>query len=79
MGVQLKRVSDQVNALERKVERTAAELENKEGRLCQSLALCTGLQVGGSPLLFVLSTRSVTQMYRRSRYARICQLSAYVG
>ena len=37
MEVQLKKVSDQVNALERKVERTAAELETKKADYAKAL------------------------------------------
>ena len=70
MEVQLKKVSDQVNALERKVERTAAELETKKADYARALRYARACKSVGSPLLFVLSTRSVTQMYRRSRYAR---------
>ena len=70
MEVQLKKVSDQVNTLERKVERTAAELETKKADYARALRYARACKSVGSPLLFVLSTRSVTQMYRRSRYAR---------
>ena len=70
MEVQLRKASDQVNALERKVERTAAELETKKAVYARALRYARACKSVGSPLLFVLSTRSVTQMYRRSRYAR---------
>ena len=52
------------------MERTAAELETKKADYARALRYARACKSVGSPLLFVLSTRSVTQMYRRSRYAR---------
>ncbi len=70
METQLRRVSDRVDGLERKVERTAAELERKKADYAKALRYARACKSVESPLLFVLSSRSVAQMYRRSRYAR---------
>lgn len=70
MEAQLAMVEAQVEALGRKVERTAAELEDKKADYAKALRYARVCKSVGSPLLFVLSSRSVTQMYRRSRYAR---------
>ncbi len=71
MEAQVEKVSSQVDALERDVERTAADLERKKDDYAKALRYARACRTTvGSPLLFVLSTRSVSRMYRRSRYAR---------
>ena len=59
-----------VAEMEGHVKRTAAELDRKKHDYARALRYARASKAVGSPLLFVLSARSVTQLYRRSRYAR---------
>ena len=70
MEVQLRRVDDRMKTLEERVARTTQDLERKKGDYAKALRYARACKSVGSPLLFVLSSKSVTQMYRRSRYAR---------
>ncbi len=70
MEVQLRQVDGQVAELEGRVSRTMQELEKKKADYAKALRYARACKSVGSPLLFVLSSKSVTQMYRRSRYAR---------
>ncbi len=79
MEVQLKKVSDQVNALERKVERTAAELETKKADYAKALRYA-GLQVGGKSFAFrAFHPFCDSDVPSFALCPGICQLSAYVG
>lgn len=70
MEVQLEQLARQVAALEDTVARTERELERKKEDYARALRHARVSRSAGSPLLFILSGRSVTQMYRRSRYAQ---------
>lgn len=70
MEVQLKQMDEEMSVLEGSVKRTALELEAKKDDYARALRYARASKAVGSPLLFVLSSRSVTQLYRRSRYAR---------
>lgn len=70
MELQLKKVGRQVTSLEEKVARTSHDLEKKKADYVKALRYAYAYKSVNSPLLFILSTESVTQMYRRSRYAR---------
>ena len=70
MEVQLKQMDLDVAEMEGRVKRTAAELDRKKHDYARALRYARASKAVGSPLLFVLSARSVTQLYRRSRYAR---------
>ncbi len=80
MEVQLKKVSDQVNALERKVERTAAELETKKADYAKALRYARACTSVGSPLLFrAFHPFCDSDVPSFALCPGICQLSAYVG
>ncbi len=70
MEQQIKGVEQKIAAQESKLAQNARELESKKQDYIKALRYARLNKSVNSPLLFVLSTRSVTQMYRRSRYAR---------
>ncbi len=70
MEVQLKHMDNQVDVLQQTVDKTARELEAKKDDYAKALRYAATYRTATSPLLFVLSSQSFTQMYRRSRYAR---------
>lgn len=70
MEAQLKHVSNQVDVLQRTVDKTARELEGKKEDYARALRYASAYRTVSSPLLFVFSSQSFSQMYRRSRYAR---------
>lgn len=70
MEQQIKGVEQKIAAQESKLAQNARELESKKQDYIKALRFARLNKSVNSPLLFVLSTRSVTQMYRRSRYAR---------
>lgn len=79
MEVQLKKVSDQVNALERKVERTAAELETKKADYAKALRYaraCKSVEVLCFSCFPPFCDSDVPSF---ALCPGICQLSAYVG
>lgn len=59
----LLRLQDDIALIER-------ELREKQAKLKQAIRYARTQQRQVSPLLFVLSAKSVTQMYRRARYAK---------
>lgn len=70
MEVQIRHMDEQVEMLQRQVDRTANDLAAKKDDYAKALRYASTYRTVSSPLLFVLSSQSVTQMYRRSRYAR---------
>ena len=70
MEAQLKVVENEVVGLQRKVNKTQRQLSSKKADYARALRYARATKSINSPLLFVLSTQSVQQMYRRSRYAR---------
>lgn len=68
--VQLRRVSDQVEIMQQTVDRTALELAAKKDDYARALRYAAAYPEAPGPLLFVFSSQSFSQMYRRSRYAR---------
>lgn len=70
MEAQLKRVGDQVDVLQQAVDKTARELGTKKEDYARALRYASAYRTVSSPLLFVFSSQSFSQMYRRSRYAR---------
>lgn len=70
MEVQLKRMGDQVDVLQQTVDKTTRELEAKKKDYAKALRYASAYRTVSSPLLFVFSSQSFSQMYRRSRYAR---------
>lgn len=67
---QLKVMESQVVGLQRKVNRTQRQLSSKKADYAKALRYAYATKSVSSPLLFIFSTQSVQQMYRRSRYAR---------
>ena len=70
MEVQIRALSAEAGRLQAEVERTERDLEKKKEDYAKALRYARVNRSAGSPLLFMLSSRTVTQMYRRSRYAR---------
>lgn len=70
MERQIKGVDQKISSQEQKIEQNERELERKKQDYIKALRFARLNKSVNSPLLFVLSTKSVTQMYRRSRYAR---------
>lgn len=70
MEVQIEKVSRRVAALEKSVSQAERELEDKKADYVRALRYARACRSVNSPLLFILSSRSVTQIYRRSRYAK---------
>lgn len=70
MEVQLRHVSNQVDVLQQTVDKTTRELESKKEDYARALRYAAAYRTVSSPLLFVFSSQSFSQMYRRSRYAR---------
>ena len=70
MEAQLKVVEQKVTTLQRKVNKASNDLSSKKSDYAKALRYARATKSVNSPLLFVLSTQSVRQMYRRSRYAR---------
>ena len=70
MEAQIRKLSAEADRLQARVDRTEHELAKKKEDYAKALRYARASRSSGSPLLFVLSSRTVTQMYRRSRYAR---------
>ena len=70
MEVQIRALSAEADRLQAEVDRTGRDLEKKKEDYAKALRYARVNRSAGSPLLFMLSSRTVTQMYRRSRYAR---------
>ena len=70
MEVQIRALSAEAGRLQAEVERTERDLEKKKEDYAKALRYARVNRSAGSPLLFILSSHTVTQMYRRSRYAR---------
>ncbi len=60
----------QMGKLERQVAQRSKELAQKKDKYTQSLRYAYAQKAENSPLVFVFSARSFSQMYRRARYAR---------
>lgn len=69
MEVQIRALSAEAGRLQAEVERTERDLEKKKEDYAKALRYARVNRSAGSPLLFILSSHTVTQMYRRSRYA----------
>lgn len=67
---QLRQVEVRMANLQDKVDQTELELKQKKADYVKALRFARASKTVHSPLLYVLSTQSVTQMYRRSRYAK---------
>lgn len=63
-------VDKRVHDLEQQVRTQEENLEKVKKRYKQSLVYARTNQAVQSPLIFIFSAKSVTQMYRRARYAR---------
>lgn len=63
-------VDKRIHDLEQQVRTQEENLEKVKKRYKQSLVYARTNQAVQSPLIFVFSAKSVTQMYRRARYAR---------
>lgn len=70
MEHQIKGVDQKISVQEQKLAQNERDLERKKQDYIKALRFARLNKSINSPLLFVLSTQSVTQMYRRSRYAR---------
>ena len=70
MEVQIRALTAEADRLQAEVDRTGRDLEKKKEDYAKALRYARVNRSAGSPLLFMLSSRTVTQMYRRSRYAR---------
>ena len=69
MEVELKAVESRVDTLQQEVDRTEVELQTKKKSYAKALRYERTCKSVNSPMLFVLSTNSARQMFRRSRYA----------
>ena len=69
MEVHIKRMDDEVECLQRKVTETGRRLDKKKEEYARALRYARANRMVSSPLLFIISAKSVEQMYRRSRYA----------
>lgn len=69
MEVQLKRMDGQVERLQQTVNKTTRELAAKKEDYAKALRYASTYRTVSSPLLFVFSSQSISQMFRRSRYA----------
>lgn len=63
-------VDKRIHDLEQQVRTQEENLEKVKKRYKQSLVYARTNQAVQSPLIFIFSAKSVTQMYRRARYAR---------
>lgn len=63
-------VDKRIHDLEQQVRTQEENLEKVRKRYKQSLVYARTNQAVQSPLIFIFSAKSVTQMYRRARYAR---------
>ncbi len=70
MELQLLQINRQVMKLEEEVASVAKELKKKKHDYAKALRYARVKQTETSPMLFVLSSRTVAQLFRRSRYAR---------
>lgn len=68
--LQIALIEKQADSLEHVVKQTRQELSMKKADYAKSLRYARIQKTIESPLLFVLSTETVSQMYRRARYAR---------
>ena len=62
-------MDDEVERLQRKVTETGRRLDKKKEEYARALRYARANRMVSSPLLFIISAKSVEQMYRRSRYA----------
>ena len=70
MERQIAAVEARIARRQEQIAKSERELKAKKEDYVRALRFARASKTVSSPLLFVLSTRSVTQMYRRSRYAR---------
>lgn len=70
METKISSVDQRITALEKQIRTQEENLERVKKRYKQSLLYARTNQAVQSPLIFIFSAKSVTQMYRRARYAR---------
>lgn len=70
MEQKIENVDQRITALELQLRKQEENLEKVKKRYKQSLLYARTNQAVQSPLIFIFSAKSVTQMYRRARYAR---------
>lgn len=70
MEKKISSVDQRITALEKQIRTQEESLERVRKRYKQSLLYAQTNQAIQSPLIFIFSAESVTQMYRRARYAR---------
>ena len=70
MEQKIANVDQRITTLEQQIRTQEENLEKVKKRYKQSLLYARTNQAVQSPLIFIFSAKSVTQMYRRARYAR---------
>lgn len=67
---ELDALDKEINRIQEKIRKAERELQAKREKLKMSIRYARTQKEYNSTLLFVLSAKNVTQMYRRARYAR---------
>lgn len=70
LEAEMEKLEKEITVLQANIRRVGNELEVKRAKLKQSIRYARTQRTNFGPLVFVLSAKTVTQMYRRARYAK---------